>query len=109
MPAVCRFDVRDRGPGRGVPDGHPSLPPKDKWMTQAGAVAAYRLNADGYPTCGLTAAQASALPAAAKRTTMGAFNAAQGIAPIVKDVYTDVYDVATGELILKAIGVDVVA
>jgi len=32
-----------------------------------------------------------------------------GHAPIVKDVYTDVYDVATGELILEAIGVDVVA
>jgi hypothetical protein len=76
--------------------------------------------------------------AATKQMTIGAFDAAQGIAddpaiapdrlvwvvtvrgkmnvdvppghaPIVKDAYTDVYDVATGELILEAIGVAAVA
>jgi hypothetical protein len=82
-----------------------------------------------------TPAQAAALPATAYETTMGAFDTQQGIGadpristdrsvwvvtvhgdmatdalpgstPEVHNVYTEVYDVASGDLILTAIGVD---
>jgi hypothetical protein len=120
------------------PPANPTLPPKAAWMTESTALATARSHAENPAGSRLDAAPAAALHAAAKKMTISAFDVSQGIgadadiapdrlvwvvtvhgnmaldvppghAPVVADVYTDVFDVATGDLILVAKGVDAVS
>lgn len=116
------------------PPANPVLPPRSRWMTQAAALAAARGDAQAADGQRLASALAGRLTAKAAEMTIYKFDASQHIGgdadiapsrlvwvvtvhadmaedappgqrPVVKHFYTDVYDVATGTLILQGIGV----
>jgi hypothetical protein len=116
------------------PPANPVLPPRSRWMTQAAALAAARGDAQAADGKRLASALAGRLTAKAAEMTIDKFDVGQHIGddadiapsrlvwgvtvhadmaedappgqrPVVKHFYTDVYDVATGTLILQGIGV----
>jgi hypothetical protein len=117
------------------PPASTTIPPASRWVTQSAVVAAARNEAEGAAGKTLARAQAAVLPAAVRRMTIHQFDVSQGLAddagilpsrivwvvtvhghmaedvppghaPVIASVYTDVFDQATGTLIMRAIGVD---
>jgi len=122
------------------PPANPSMPNRSTWLTRTTVLDRARRHAEtaASPNRPLSQADATALPAAATETTIGQFDASQGIAndpdiaatrpvwvvtvhgwasaltlpgrpAIQKNVYTEVYDEPTGTLILRGIGIAAVS
>jgi hypothetical protein len=117
------------------PPASTTIPPASRWATESAVAAAARGEAESPAGGALAPARAAALPVAVRRMTIHQFDVSQGLAddagilpgrsvwvvtvhghmaedvppghrPIIASVYTDVFDEATGTLIMTAIGLD---